>query len=613
MRWGKTIVAIAALAAGAFCTEQPQNVAVLPCGQGGPGAPNCDASKSELKQAKAAYSSGLKLEKSERAEEAFKEFERAARLAPRNVAYATAREMARQQLVFDHMQQGNKALFSGNEKSAIAEFRSALHLDPDNQFAQIRLQDAAGPVPPQPAAVAHVLEDAGEVRVTPNASRASFHYRGDSKMLLGDMAKAYGVTAIVDDSVISRRLRFDLTDADFYVAMDTACTMAHCFWTPLSQKQIFIASDTPENRRVFERMSLRTFYISSSSSPQELNDVANLLRSVFEIRFVSVQPQNGIIEVRAPQRILDAATRTLESLSDSKPQVMFDVQVYQVSHSVMRSFGLHIPNQFNLFNIPAAALAALGGQNVQDLINQLIASGGINQANSQAIQALLAQLGSQQNSLFSQPLATFGGGLTLFGLSLDMASITASLNESSIKSLEHATLRASQGSDATLHIGSRYPILNASFAPIFNTPQISSVIQNNSFTPAFPSFNYEDLGLTVKAKPLVAGDSSVSLTVEMEVRSLGTTSLNGVPVISNRQYKGSINLIDGEPAVVAGSVSRTEQRSLTGVPGFGTVPLLNKVSANNTVQNSEDELLVVITPHVVSAPARENSEVWLAR
>src|SRR5205823_7029551 len=135
---------------------------------------------------------------------------------------------------------------------------------------------------------------------------------------------------------------------------------------------------------------------------------------------------------------------------------------YQISHSLMRSFGLHIPNQFNLFNIPAAALTALGGQNIQDLINQLIASGGINQAGSQAISALLAQLGGQQNSIFSQPLATFGGGLTLFGLNLDTASITASLNESSIRSLQHATLRISQGNDASLRIGSRYPILNAS-------------------------------------------------------------------------------------------------------------------------------------------------------
>src|SRR3989442_1593212 len=117
----------------------------------------------------------------------------------------------------------------------------------------------------------------------------------------------------------------------------------------------------------------------------------------------------------------------------------------------MRNIGVHIPYSFSLFNIPAAALAGLGGQKIQNLINQLIASGGINQANSTALSALLAQLGGQQNSIFSQPLATFGGGLTFMGLSLDKASATLSLNESWVRSLEHMTMRASQGNDATFH------------------------------------------------------------------------------------------------------------------------------------------------------------------
>jgi len=276
--------------------------------------------------------------------------------------------------------------------------------------------------------------------------------------------------------------------------------------------------------------------------------------------------------------------------------------------------GVHIPNQFQLFNIPAGALAALGGQNIQDLINQLIAKGGINQANNTAISALLAQLQNQQNSIFSQPLATFGGGLTFMGVSFDQLSATLSMNESSVKTLEHATLRASQGKDASFHVGTRYPILNASFAPIFNSPAISRVIQNNSFQAAFPSFNYEDLGLSLKAKPNIHGNSDVSLTLDLQIRALGGTSLNGVPVISNREYKGSITLKDGEPAVVAGSVSRTEQRSLSGIPGFGQVPGLNKVMATNQKEEDDDELLIVITPHVISgADANPRSEIWMTK
>ena len=52
------------------------------------------------------------------------------------------------------------------------------------------------------------------------------------------------------------------------------------------------------------------------------------------------------------------------------------------------------------------------------------------------------------------------------------------------------------------------------------------------------------------------------------MRSLTGQVDNGVPVISNREYKGSISLKDGEPAFVAGEVSRTDTLSMSGIPGL---------------------------------------------
>ena len=99
------------------------------------------------------------------------------------------------------------------------------------------------------------------------------------------------------------------------------------------------------------------------------------------------------------------------------------------------------------------------------------------------------------------------------------------------------------------------------------------------------------------------GNSDVSLDLELQFRALQSQSFNGVPVISNREYKGSISLKDGEPAVVAGAVSRTEQRSLNGIPGLGSVPGLNQVMTSNSKENDEDELLILITPRVVEPRA----------
>jgi Flp pilus assembly secretin CpaC len=292
---------------------------------------------------------------------------------------------------------------------------------------------------------------------------------------------------------------------------------------------------------------------------------------------------------------------------------MLDVKIYQISRTLVYNFGLQIPNQFNLFNIPVAALGLTlgGGQNIQDLINQLIASGGINQADSTALSALLAQLGGNASSIFNQPLATFGGGQTLMGVSLGTLGATFSGSDSQVQTLQHVTLRAEQGKDATMNLGSRYPIINASFAPIFNTSAISQAIQNNSFIAPVPSFSYEDIGINLKVKPVVHGETDVSLTVELKVRALTGASSNGVPVIGNREYSGSINLKNEQSAVVAGQITQSEQRSLSGIPGVGQIPGLTQIASSNTKQKDTNELLVVITPHIISIADAQSSEIWM--
>ena len=601
MRLVAVILLLLAMATCSWAADEPQApVAVLPCGKGSAGSVNCNPSRQELKEAKAAYDRGIKLARSHQREGALEQFERAAQLAPRNIDYLTAREMQRQDLVSWHLENGNSHLLAKRQVEALAEFRAALQLDPSNAFAQQRLQDALSEWAPHTAEKTAVLAASGEIEVVPSPVRADFHYQGDSKTLLAAICAAFGITPTIDDSVTSKPVRFNITGVDFFTAMRAAGIVTKTFWNPLGEKRIVIAQDTQENHRQFDRLALRTFLISGATAPTDLTDVTNTLRTVFDIRYINQQPQANTITVRAPQETIDAATRFIESLGDSRPQVMLDVNVYEVSHSLMRTIGIHVPNEFKLFNIPAGALAALGGQNIQQLINQLIAGGGINQANSQSLSALLAQLAGQQNSIFSQPLATFGGGLTLFGLSLDTAMAELSLNESSVRSLEHATLRVAQGNEGSFKIGTRYPILNASFAPVFNSSAIAQNIQNNTFTAPFPSFNYEDIGLTIKAKPFISSTSDVSLQLEMQIRALGAHSLNGVPVISNREYKGGISLLNGEPAVIAGSVSRTEQRSLNGIPGLGQVPGVNQILSTNAKEEMDDELLVVITPHVIA-------------
>ena len=598
-----------------WAADQPSSTVTIPCASGVRGSPACLATPEARRDAKSAFERGLKLQKEKRLDEALSEFEKAADLIPQDIQYVTVRELVRQQLVFDHIQRGNEALASSQQVLALGEFRSALHLDPANEFARQRLNDALDTSAPTDRKPPRLVESSNEIVLAPHDQRQSFHFRGDAKNLLQQVAASYGISAIFDDSVVTRRVRFDVENVDFFKAMILAGEVTKTFWSPLEPKQILVAADSTENHRLFDRMGLRTFYIPDAGSAQDLTDLVNVVRTVFEVKFVTSNLQANTITIRASQNVLEPVTRFLEGLGSGKPAVMLDVRIFEVSHSLIYNFGLHIPNQFTLYNIPIAALGLTlaGGPSIQSLINQLIASGAINQASSSGVQALLAQLlgSSGTSSIFSQPLATFGGGKTLMGVTLGTLTATLSKSDSQVRSLQHVTLRAEQNKDATVKLGSRYPIINASFAPIYNTSAISQAIQGGSFLAPVPSFTYEDIGVDLKVKPVVHGDSDVSLTVDMKVRALTGASANGVPVIGNREYTGSINAKNEQSVVVAGELSRTEMHSLGGFPGIGTIPGLSAILSTNTKEKDESELLVVVTPHIISIAETPSSEIWM--
>ncbi|MGA9974714.1 MAG: hypothetical protein WBP98_07910 [Candidatus Sulfotelmatobacter sp.] len=606
------------LAVPAFAADDARiDAPIISCGNGIPGGVYCAPTKKDLKEARNAYARGLKLQAQDRLQQAFDQFDEAARLEPEDMAFLSAQEQTKSQLVFQRTERGDSLMALAQPEQAAAEFRAALKLDPGDAYVEERLTQALRvPAASRLGKLSATLADASEIDVQPKKYLATFHYRGDIRGLFDELSAAYGVSAEFDDSVTPKPVRFYVDDVDFSTALRLACLVSGTMWVPLDAHQVFIAKDTQQNHKQFDRMALATFSVPGATSPQEVNELVSSLRTVCEFQKIT-SGQNGTVEVRAPQKTLEACTRLLHQLTNDRPQVALDLEIYQISHNFTREIGMHIPNTFNVYNIPVAAIAAAvaalgGGQNLQSLANQLISSGGINGAGSTALSGLLAQLQNQTSGIFSQPLATFGNGLTFSGVSLDHITTALSLNESWARSLSRVTLRASQGNEATFHLGERYPILNASYAPVFNSSAISAVLGNQSYVPPFPSVSYEDLGLSLKAKPVIHGDNEVTLALELQVRSLTGQSSNGVPVLSNTEYHGGIRLRDGEPAVVAGEITTNDQLSMAGIPGIAEIPLLTQAATDNTRMKEEDELLIVITPHVLANPDRTTDEIWLS-
>ncbi len=571
-------------------------------------------SPKDLAEAKRDFDEGVKLKNSGKLEQAFDKFEQAAQLNPHSVDYVTAREITREELAMDAINRGNKALDEQKQIVAMAEFRRALEFDPDNQFAKQRLKESVWRTKPLTPGLL-VADSSDEILLQPNSAHHDFHFRGDARSLFTAVGTAYGITVMFDDSVKDIHTRFDIDDVNFATAMEAATSVTKTFWVPLTTKQILVLADTAQNRTNFEQMSIRTFYLPDLTSPQELADLVNVLRVVLELRFIQPDQLQQSIIIRAPQAVLQAATQLLENITRARPEVLLDVRVYQISQTLLRQLGANLPTQFTMFNISPELIAGLG-LGAQDLINQLIASGGINQANSTGLQALLGQLAQNSSSnplLQMQPFATFGGGLTFMGINAQPAGVgyTFNLNQSDVKNLENAQLRASQGEQAKLLIGERYPVVNATFAPIYNTQAIANVIGNGSYIAPVPSVNYEDLGLVLSVTPAIHADTDVTMKLELQLRSLGASTSNGIPIINNRQYSGTITARDGESSVVAGIISESDQRMVNGWPFLSRVPGLTFAASEHDNNVNDADLLVVITPHILRMPMRESVAITL--
>lgn len=117
-----------------------------------------------------------------------------------------------------------------------------------------------------------------------------------------------------------------------------------------------------------------------------------------------------------------------------------------------------------------------------------------------------------------------------------------------------------------------------------------------------PSFNFEDLGLVLKVTPHVHGTEEVSLEVTAEFKTLTGASSNGIPVIGTRKIESRVRLRDGEWAIVAGLMSVTDAKSITGIPLLSRLPLIGNAMRDNERNRLGTDVILLLRPVLLDAP-----------
>jgi Flp pilus assembly secretin CpaC len=553
-----------------------------------------------------------KLFEKEKFEEAMRAFEQAAALDPSNANYSLAAAVARSHAVTALIQAAAKDRLRGDEATARAALAQALELDPKNiqiaehlrELGDDALLGQSTPLYEQTASAA------GEpVSLLPASGARSFHVRTDQRQVIQQVFRAYGLEATLDDSVHSSPLRLDLDEAGFEQAMEAVSLSTKTFYVPLDAHRVLVAGDTPENRQQWMRQDFETIYLPGLSAT-ELTDVVTLAKNVFEVQQAAAEPSSGTLTIRAPERTLNAFNATIRDLLDGRNQVMLEVRMIQLAHTGERNTGIQLPQTVSAFNVYSEEQSILNAN--QSLVQQIVSSGLAAPGDTLAILGILLASGQVSNSVLTNGVALFGGGLTQSALAPGAVSANLNLNSSDSRELDQLQLRLGDGEKATMRSGTRYPIQTSSFsslgAGIPSIPGLTGAGSSSSLTsllsqyggsvPNVPQVQYEDLGLTLTATPKVMRNDDVALTIEMKIDALAGASINGNPILNNRAYSGVVTLKRGEGVVVVSEIDKQQSRAISGVPGLSEIPGLNDITGKDTQKNYAT-LLIVMTPHVI--------------
>lgn len=597
----------AAKAAGPGATENPAKEPRVP--------------KNKRDAAQKDYMLGARALDKNNLQAALEAFNRATGLDPGNQRYRFAADIARQHVVQSLVQQADKDRILGHYREARAAITDAYRIDPSDPMLVQHLDElTSDEQAAQPALRLDEPKIGGPIRLQPQPGRHCFHLNTSERQAIQQVLAAYGITATIDDSVGAQSIRYDVDNVDFAGAERTLALATGSFFIPMDEGRVLAAKDTTENHRKFERMGLETVYMPGIPT-EELTEIVTMAKNVFYMQTATATPGQSAITLRGPVDDMPALNTTLQDLAEGRGELQLEVRMYEVDRTRAVDLGAILPNQTTIFNVYSAATQIL--QQNSSLVQQIISSGLAAPGDWEAILAILVASGQISSGIFNSPFAVFGGGLTMTGVEIpNGGALNMQLNSTDVHAIDQMQLRVADGQQGVIKVGERYPIETSSYsslgAPSLNIPGLSTAGLSSTLgnlgvnlsqlqaaaTETIPQVQYQDIGLTLDVTPHFQGRDRISLKFDLKLNALQGSSLNGLPVLNNREYQAITSLEVGQSALMMSSLSRQESNALTGYPGLSDLPGFSGfTNTNNNLDYSE--LAIVITPHLVRRTPKE--------
>ena len=153
-----------------------------------------------------------------------------------------------------------------------------------------------------------------------------------------------------------------------------------------------------------------------------------------------------------------------------------------------------------------------------------------------------------------------------------------------------------------------------------NIPFSTRVDEGTAVTDrAIQSFEYKDVGVTLKITPQINEKRFVKLKIYEEISrvvsettQLSPTQVVLAPTTTKRTAETNVQVRDGQTVVIAGLVGDNVDISTTKVPCLGDIPILGWLFRSEKRNTTRTNLLIFLTPYIVAAP-EEADEIYLRK
>ena len=542
------------------------------------------------------FKAGMKAEDSEQWDKAAEEFALAITDNPKNPEYLLHYRRSLFMASQMYMKRGTSLAQDKDYAGGYLAFRKAYAYDPTNELAKsemermLRLQRGVenGDKPDTEKAADGTVKlvQTGYQRQTPQDNLVPqkleklrdvpFPSGIDLQFLIKELAKDLDLNVLFDtESRLDARtkVKIELKNVTAAKALDYVFIQENLFFQKVGPRTILVA--TGNRRQNFQQMVLRTFYLSNADP----KDVQKVIQGAIPAQpgrtptTSIVDEDTNSITIRDTQENIRIIGRLISSLDKDRAEVVMDVAIYEVSKSDLLKLGNQIGNENSLTNFGGTTSGAIGNDN-------------FGRTTGDSIKGAAASI---------IPRA-FGVGLVIPAINL-----VAFQSRGTAKLLASTQIHAFNNEDSSARIGQRVPVQTAQLLGFGNNNGTGQGNNLNNGNQGATVYNYEQVGLTLKFKPIVFPNQDVQVAMEIESKDVVAGGLN--PTFSERTIKGTARIQNNKTLLLASAASNVESSGRQGLPLLGLIPILGRLFTAPTRENRQVDIVIAVTPRVIRAPA----------